>query len=167
MAFSLCCTPGAPVDSNDTLCIQIPRGGGYVCVWKPVYCAPHWFTPDHRELASNWFSICMVCNCNVWRYVCAILSQQLPSTCPTNTDFCGTTGFPFTVFSQLTTGPMLDVIAPEDKIGFVQGLNNSTMNFGMALAPVSLILLFSVDSILSATTSTYICCLLHSGRLAS
>lgn len=44
-------------------------------------------------------------------------------------------GFPFTVFSQLTTGPMLDAIAPEDKIGFVQGLNNSSMNFGMALAP--------------------------------
>jgi len=44
-------------------------------------------------------------------------------------------GFPFTVFSQLTTGPMLDVIAPEDKLGYVQGLNNSAMNFGMALAP--------------------------------
>lgn len=44
-------------------------------------------------------------------------------------------GFPFTVFSQLTTGPMLDVIAPEDKIGYVQGLNNSAMNFGMAIAP--------------------------------
>mmetsp|Transcript_28698 Transcript_28698/g.60344 ORF Transcript_28698/g.60344 Transcript_28698/m.60344 type:complete len:716 (+) Transcript_28698:93-2240(+) len=44
-------------------------------------------------------------------------------------------GFPFTVFSQLTTGPMLDVIAPEDKIGFVQGLNNSSMSFGMAIAP--------------------------------
>ena len=44
-------------------------------------------------------------------------------------------GYPFTVFSQLTTGPMLDVIAPQDKIGFVQGLNNSSMNFGMALAP--------------------------------
>mmetsp|Transcript_1212 Transcript_1212/g.2317 ORF Transcript_1212/g.2317 Transcript_1212/m.2317 type:complete len:705 (-) Transcript_1212:1035-3149(-) len=44
-------------------------------------------------------------------------------------------GFPFTVFSQLTTGPMLDSIAPEDKIGFVQGLNNAAMNFGMALAP--------------------------------
>ena len=29
-------------------------------------------------------------------------------------------GFPFTVLSQLTTGPMLDVIAPEDKIGYVQ-----------------------------------------------
>ena len=36
-------------------------------------------------------------------------------------------GFPFTVLSQLTTGPMLDVIAPEDKIGYVQGLNNSSM----------------------------------------
>jgi len=44
-------------------------------------------------------------------------------------------GFPFTVFSQLTTGPMLDAIAPSDKIGFVQGLNNASMNFGMALAP--------------------------------
>jgi hypothetical protein len=44
-------------------------------------------------------------------------------------------GFPFTVFSQLTTGPMLDIIAPEDKLGFVQGLNNSAMNFGMAVAP--------------------------------
>lgn len=44
-------------------------------------------------------------------------------------------GFPFTVLSQLTTGPMLDVIAPEDKIGYVQGLNNSSMNFGMAVAP--------------------------------
>ena len=44
-------------------------------------------------------------------------------------------GFPFTVFSQLTTGPMLDAIAPEDKLGYVQGLNNSSMNFGMALAP--------------------------------
>jgi hypothetical protein len=44
-------------------------------------------------------------------------------------------GFPFTVFSQLTTGPMLDVIAPIDKIGYVQGLNNAAMNFGMALAP--------------------------------
>ena len=50
-------------------------------------------------------------------------------------------GFPFTVFSQLTTGPMLDVLAPEDKIGYVQGLNNSAMNFGMALAPWALGLL--------------------------
>jgi len=34
-------------------------------------------------------------------------------------------GFPFTVFSQMTTGPMLDIIAPEDKLGYVQGLNNA------------------------------------------
>jgi hypothetical protein len=30
---------------------------------------------------------------------------------------------------------MLDVIAPQDKIGYVQGLNNAAMNFGMAVAP--------------------------------
>lgn len=30
---------------------------------------------------------------------------------------------------------MLDAIAPEDKIGFIQGLNNASMNFGMAVAP--------------------------------
>ncbi len=44
-------------------------------------------------------------------------------------------GFPFTVFSQLTTGLMLDVIAPTYKIGYVQGLNNSSMNLGMAISP--------------------------------
>jgi hypothetical protein len=55
-------------------------------------------------------------------------------------------GFPFTVFSQLTTGPMLDVLAPEDKIGYVQGLNNSAMNFGMALAPWGLGLLADATS---------------------
>eukprot|EP00934_Nitzschia_sp_Nitz4_P000349 Nitzschia sp. Nitz4//scaffold439_size10204//1263//3507//NITZ4_009078-RA/size10204-processed-gene-0.0-mRNA-1//-1//CDS//3329551863//349//frame0 len=44
-------------------------------------------------------------------------------------------GFPFTVFSQLTTGPMLDAIAPDEKLGYVQGLNNTAMNFGQAIAP--------------------------------
>lgn len=44
-------------------------------------------------------------------------------------------GFPMTVLSQLTTSPMLDVIAPIDKIGYVQGMNNAAMNFGMAVAP--------------------------------
>eukprot|EP00934_Nitzschia_sp_Nitz4_P007181 Nitzschia sp. Nitz4//scaffold25_size161228//149956//152292//NITZ4_002456-RA/size161228-augustus-gene-0.120-mRNA-1//1//CDS//3329544664//7171//frame0 len=44
-------------------------------------------------------------------------------------------GFPFTVFSQLTTGPMLDAIAPVEKLGYVQGMNNMAMNFGQALAP--------------------------------
>jgi MFS family permease len=28
-----------------------------------------------------------------------------------------------------------DLLAPEDKIGYVQGLNNAAMNFGMATAP--------------------------------
>ena len=43
--------------------------------------------------------------------------------------FCGSCGvvlpggFPFTVLSQLTTGPMLDAIAPEDQIGFIQGVS--------------------------------------------
>lgn len=55
-------------------------------------------------------------------------------------------GFPFTVFSQLTTGPMLDVLAPEDKIGYVQGLNNMAMNFGMAFAPWLLGLLADATS---------------------
>jgi len=44
-------------------------------------------------------------------------------------------GFPLTVISQLSTGPMLDVIAPLDKLGYVQGLNNTVMNLGMAVAP--------------------------------
>jgi hypothetical protein len=44
-------------------------------------------------------------------------------------------GFPFTVFSQLTMGLMLDVIAPTYKIGYIQGLNNSSMNLGMAISP--------------------------------
>ena len=42
-------------------------------------------------------------------------------------------GVPLTVFSQLTTGPMLDVIAPADKVGFVQGLNSSTVSHSMRL----------------------------------
>lgn len=44
-------------------------------------------------------------------------------------------GFPLTVVSQLSTGPMLDIISPDDKIGYVQGLNNTIMNFGMAVPP--------------------------------
>ena len=44
-------------------------------------------------------------------------------------------GYPFTILSQLTAGPMLDAVAPADKIGYCQGLNNASMNFAMALAP--------------------------------
>lgn len=44
-------------------------------------------------------------------------------------------GFPFTVISQLSTGPMLDRIAPVEKRGYVQGLNTTVMNIGTAVAP--------------------------------
>mmetsp|Transcript_36225 Transcript_36225/g.79299 ORF Transcript_36225/g.79299 Transcript_36225/m.79299 type:complete len:552 (+) Transcript_36225:412-2067(+) len=44
-------------------------------------------------------------------------------------------GFPCTVISQLSTGPMLDRIAPVNKRGWVQGINSVTMNIGTALAP--------------------------------
>lgn len=44
-------------------------------------------------------------------------------------------GFPMTVISQLSTGPMLDMIAPSARRGYVQGLNTSVMNFGSAIFP--------------------------------
>lgn len=44
-------------------------------------------------------------------------------------------GFPMTVISQLSTGPMLDMIAPASRRGFVQGMNTSVMNFGTAVFP--------------------------------
>merc|ERR1711988_550580 len=50
-------------------------------------------------------------------------------------------GFPFTALSQVTTGPMLDAIAPEDMKGTVQGANNFAMNIAQAGAPFLLGLL--------------------------
>jgi hypothetical protein len=44
-------------------------------------------------------------------------------------------GYPFTVISQLTTGPMLDMIAPPEKRGYVQGINSTVMNGTIAVAP--------------------------------
>jgi len=44
-------------------------------------------------------------------------------------------GFPFTVLSQLSTGPMLDAIAPMNKRGMVQGINIAVMNFATAFSP--------------------------------
>lgn len=44
-------------------------------------------------------------------------------------------GFPFAVISQLSTGPMLDAIAPADKRGYVQGLNMMSLNAASALSP--------------------------------
>ena len=56
-------------------------------------------------------------------------------------------GFPFTVVSQLTTAPMLDVIAPLDRRGYVQGLNTFVMNIGTAVGPWILGLLADEASI--------------------
>jgi len=47
-------------------------------------------------------------------------------------------GFPCTVVSQLSTSPMLDMIAPLDKRGYVQGINSTVMNFGIAVGPWAL-----------------------------
>lgn len=44
-------------------------------------------------------------------------------------------GFPFTIISQLTTSPMLDVISPPEKRGYVQGVNSTVMNATIAVAP--------------------------------
>ncbi|CAB9513030.1 resistance protein [Seminavis robusta] len=44
-------------------------------------------------------------------------------------------GFPFTVLSQLSTGPMLDTIAPVHRRGLIQGLNIAVMDFASAISP--------------------------------
>lgn len=44
-------------------------------------------------------------------------------------------GFPFTVLSQLSTGPMLDAISPMNRRGLVQGINISVMDFASAISP--------------------------------
>ena len=43
--------------------------------------------------------------------------------------------FPMTVLSQLSTGPMFDMLAPVHQRGFAQELNMTIMNFTMALSP--------------------------------
>ena len=63
--------------------------------------------------------------------------------------------FPLTVISQLSTGPMLDRIAPLDQRGQIQGLNMAAMNTATALGPVAYALLTdntSVDITLYVTT---------------
>ena len=43
--------------------------------------------------------------------------------------------FPFTVISQLSTGPMLEATSPPDKRGLAQGVNITVMNLGAAVSP--------------------------------
>lgn len=46
--------------------------------------------------------------------------------------------FPMTVISQLSTGPMLDRVVPENKRGEIQGLNMVILSLGSAIAPFCL-----------------------------
>lgn len=54
--------------------------------------------------------------------------------------------FPLTVISQLSTGPMLDRIAPESQRGQIQGYNMAMMNFAGAVGP------FLLGNLLDATS---------------
>lgn len=67
-----------------------------------------------------------------------ILIATIPD--PTEGGFAGFATFLYlifqsTVLSQLSTGPMLDMLSPEDRRGFVEGLNVTAMNFARAVAP--------------------------------
>ena len=46
--------------------------------------------------------------------------------------------FPLTVVSQLSTGPMLDRLAPVNRRGLIQGINITVMNVSNAVAPWAL-----------------------------
>lgn len=78
---------------------------------------------------GNFFTGCLI-----------IILLFLGTASPTQGTFIGFVivlyiGFPMTVLSQLSTGPMLDMIAPPSKRGFVQGFNVSVMNAANAVTP--------------------------------
>jgi len=62
--------------------------------------------------------------------------------------------FPFTVISQLSTGPMLEATSPPDKRGLCQGVNITVMNFGAALSPF---VLGIISDKLGTPTAIWIC----------
>lgn len=66
-------------------------------------------------------------------------------------------GYPFTVLSQLTTGPMMDAIAPEEERGKVQGYCNGVIQATMAGGPV---LLGSVADSEGTSTCIVLCMIL-------
>lgn len=70
-----------------------------------------------------------------------ILIARVPE--PTTASFVGYVVFlyainPFTVLSNLSTGPMLDRLAPHNRRGFVQGLNVTVMNLARSISPFAL-----------------------------
>lgn len=69
--------------------------------------------------------------------LCMLVAEIKPPTTGTFAAFivCLYSIFPLTVISQLSTGPMLDMLAPVDKRGFAQGVNMTIMNFAFAVSP--------------------------------
>jgi hypothetical protein len=57
-------------------------------------------------------------------------------------------GFPFTVISQLSTGPMLDRITPLHKKGFIQGINGAISDGSAAVFPFLFALLADSQGII-------------------
>lgn len=68
---------------------------------------------------------------------CMYIAEIEPVTSASFAGFiiCLYTIFPLTVISQLSTGPMLDMLAPHDQRGFAQGMNMTVMNFAFAVSP--------------------------------
>ncbi|CAB9505238.1 tetracycline resistance protein [Seminavis robusta] len=71
---------------------------------------------------------------------CILIAQQIAAT---RGSFIGYVLFlyainPFTVLSNLSTGPMLDRLSPHDRRGFVQGINVTVMNLARSVSPFAL-----------------------------
>lgn len=62
--------------------------------------------------------------------------------------------FPFTVISQLSTGPMLEATSPADKRGLAQGVNITVMNFGAAVSPF---VLGAISDLAGTPVAIWIC----------
>ena len=62
--------------------------------------------------------------------------------------------FPFTVISQLSTGPMLEATSPPEKRGLAQGVNITVMNFGAAVSPF---ILGTISDIAGTPVAIWIC----------
>ena len=62
--------------------------------------------------------------------------------------------FPFTVISQLSTGPMLEATSPADKRGLAQGVNITVMNFGAAVSPF---ILGTISDMAGTPVAIWIC----------
>lgn len=97
---------------------------------------------------------------NIVTGIATIILLQLGLASPTNATFGVFVAFlylcfPFTVISQLSTGPMLDYISPVDKRGFVQGLNIMVMNLATSTTPF----LFGIMADQVGTTPTIWTCI--------